>query len=101
LGKKRRLSPILSNSNSLLKLLSILEFLLKPQKTASNKLSKLLDNFVSLAKIPPSLGQYVKSSIAWHHMYPNLATSFANLLEAQFCDFDKNPKMSSSFTKPK
>jgi len=41
-----------SNSNSLLKVLGILGFLPKPQKTASNKLAKLLCNFVSLAKFP-------------------------------------------------
>jgi len=49
----------------LLKVLGILEFLPKPQKTVSNKLAKLLGNFVSLAKFPlhlanmpspPSLG---------------------------------------------
>ena len=55
----------ISNSNSLLKVLDILGFLPKPQKTASNKLAKLLGNFVSSAKFflhlanmpsPPSLG---------------------------------------------
>ena len=40
------------NSNSLLKVLGILGFLPKPQKTASNKLAKLLGNFVSLEKFP-------------------------------------------------
>ena len=48
-----------------IKVLGILGFLPKPQKTASNKLAKLLVNFVSLAKFPlhlanmpspPSLG---------------------------------------------
>jgi len=55
--------------------------------------------FCELGKIPPSLGKYAKSSITWHYVYPNLPTSFANLLEAQFCDFGKNPKMPSSFAK--
>jgi hypothetical protein len=54
-----------SNFNSLLKVLDILRFLSKPQKTVSNKLAKLLGNFVRLAKFllhlanmpsPPSLG---------------------------------------------
>jgi len=54
-----------SNSNSLLKVLGTLGILPKPKKTASNKLAKLLGNFVGLAKSPlhlanmpspPSLG---------------------------------------------
>jgi hypothetical protein len=64
-------------------------------------LAKLFGHFVSLAKIFPSLGKYAKSSITWHYVYPNLPTTFANLLEAQFCDFGKNPKMPSSFAKSK
>jgi hypothetical protein len=85
----------------LLKVLGILRFLPKPQKNSLQQVGKTTWQFCELGKILLSLGKYAKSSIAWHHVYPNLPTSFANLLEAQFCDFGKNPKMSSSFPKPK
>ena len=61
-------------SNCLLKVLGILEFLLKLQKTTFNKLEKTTWQFRKLGKIFASLGKYVKSSIAWHHVYPNLPT---------------------------
>jgi len=85
----------------LLKVLDIIGFLPKPQKNSFQQVGKITWQFCELGKIPPSLGKYAKSSIAWHHVYPNLSTSFANPLEAQFCDFDKNPRMPSSFAKPK
>jgi len=73
----------------------------KPQKNNLQQVGKTTWQFCELGKISSSLGKYVKSSITWHYVYPNLPTSFANLLEAQFCDFVKNFRMPSSFAKPK
>jgi len=84
----------------LLKVLGILNYLPKPKKQHAT-VDKTTWQFYELGKIPPSLGKYAKSSIAWHHVYPNLPTSFANLLESQFCDFGKNLSMPSSFVEIK
>ena len=84
-----------------LKVLGILRFLSKSQKNSLQQVNKTTWQFCELGKIFPSLGKYVKSSITWHYVYPNLSTSFANLLEAQFCDLGKNPRMPSSFAKSK
>jgi hypothetical protein len=92
---------VLSNSNSLLKVLVILGFFAKTTKNSLQQVGKTTWQFRELGKIPSSLGKYAKSSIAWHHVYPNLSTSFANLLEAQFCNFGKNPRMPNSFAKSK
>jgi len=73
----------------------------KTTKNSLQQVGKTTWQFCELGKIPPSLGKYAKSSITWHHVYPNLPTSFANLLEAQFCDFGKKFRMPSSFAKPK
>ena len=54
----------------------------KTIKNSLQQISKTTWQFCELGKIPSSLGKYVKSSIAWHHVYPNLPTSFVNLLEA-------------------
>jgi len=68
-------------------------------KKGLQQVGKTTWQFCELGKISSSLGKYAKSSITWHYVYPNLPTSFTNLLEAQFCDFGKNPRMSSSFAK--
>jgi len=73
----------------------------KTTKTNLQQIGKTTWQFCEFGKILLSLGKYAKSSIVWHHVYPNLPTSFANLLEAQFCDFGKNSRMSSSFVKLK
>ena len=67
----------------MLKVLGILNYLPKPKKQHAT-VGKTTWQFCELGKIPPSLGKYAKSSIAWHHVYSNLPTSFANMLEAQF-----------------
>jgi len=79
-------------SQTLLKVLGILEFLPKLQKTASNKLAKLLVSFVSLAKFPLHL-----VNMQVFHRLASRVSQFANLLEAQFCNFGKNSRMPSSF----
>jgi len=84
----------------LLKVLGILGFLLKPQKNSLQQVGKTTWQFCELGKILPSLGKYAKSSITWHHVYPNLSTSFANLLETQFYDFGKIPRMPSFLPSP-
>jgi hypothetical protein len=78
----------------------ILGFLPKPQKTASNKLAKLLSNFVTLAKLPFTW-QICQVLHRLASRVSEFANSFANLLKTQFCDFGKNPRMPSSFAKPK
>jgi len=73
----------------------------KTIKNSLQQVGKTTWQFCELDKIFPSLGKYAKSSITWHYVYHNLPTSFANLLEPQFCDFGKNTRMSSSFAKSK
>jgi len=51
--------------------------------------------------MPNQFAKAFGDALTWHHVCHNLPTSFANLLEAQFCDFGKNPRMPSSFAKPK
>jgi len=91
-----------SNSTQFAKSTWYLRIFAKTIKNSLQQVGKTIWQFCELGKIPPSLGKYAKSSIiAWHHVYVNLPTSFANLLEAQICDFGKNPIMPSSFAKLK
>jgi len=73
----------------------------KTIKNGLQQVGKTTWQICELGKIPSPLGKYAKSFITCHYVYSNLPTSFANLLEAQFYDFGKNPRMSSSFAKSK